>query len=85
MGLVQRPYEIVVEYLDLYQKKHRDTFKGFESTVLSHEMDHLDGILHMDISKKIIVMPVEERKIFRQTHGYKIIDKEGNFESLKEK
>lgn len=85
MGLVQRPYEIVVEYLDLYQKKHRDTFKGFESTVLSHEMDHLDGILHMDISKEIIVMPAEERKIFRQTHGYKIIDKEENFESIKEK
>lgn len=26
MGLVERPYEIVVEYLDLYQKKHRDIF-----------------------------------------------------------
>lgn len=85
MGLVERPYEIVVEYLDLNQKKHIDTFKGFESTVLSHEMDHLDGILHMDISKELIVMEESERKIFRKTHGYEIIEKKGNFDDLKSK
>lgn len=85
MGLVERPYEIVVEYYDINQKKHIDTFKGFESTVLSHEMDHLDGILHMDISKEIIVMKEEDRKVFRQTHDYNIISKDGDFETLKNK
>lgn len=83
MGLVERPYEITLEYLDINQNRHRDIFKGFESTVLSHEMDHLNGILHMDISKEVIVMPEKERKVFRQIHGYNIIEKEGNFEDLK--
>lgn len=80
MGLLTRPYEIVVEYYDINQNVHRDTFVGFESTVLSHEMDHLDGILHMDIAEENIVMPVEERKVFRKTHGYEIISKNCNFE-----
>ena len=32
----------------------------FEATVLSHELDHLDVILHMDIA--------EERKAYREEH-----------------
>ena len=53
MGLVTRPYEIIVEYYDVNQDIHRDTFVGFESTVLSHELDHLDGKLFIDrIDKK---------------------------------
>lgn len=80
MGLVERPYKIVVEYQDINGKKHQETFEGFESTVLSHELDHLDGILHIDKSKEIIVMEPEQRKIFRKTHGYNIISKTGNYE-----
>ena len=82
MGLVQRPYRIVVEYYDIESNKQQEKFEGFESTVLSHEMDHLDGILHIDKSKELIVMSSEERKIFRQTHGYNIISKTGNYEEL---
>ena len=80
MGLVERPYKIVVEYQDINGNKQEETFEGFESTVLSHEMDHLDGILHIDKSKEIIVMEPEKRKIFRKTHGYNIISKTGNYE-----
>jgi len=82
MGHVKRPYKIVVEYLDADGNLHTDIFEGFEATVLSHEMDHLDGILHMDIADEVLVMPGEERKKFRQTHGYNIIFKNGNFEEL---
>lgn len=82
-GLVERPYKILVEYYDTLGNKHEEIFEGFESTVLSHEMDHLDGILHMDKSKELIVMPLEERKIFRKDHGYNIITKIGDFEDLK--
>lgn len=82
IGHVKRPYKIVVEYLDLNGKIHTDIFEGFEATVLSHEMDHLDGILHMDIADEVLVMPREERKKFRQTHGYNIISKNGKFEEL---
>lgn len=82
MGHVRRPYKIVVEYLDLNGNLHTDIFEGFESTVLSHEMDHLDGILHIDIADEVLVMSKEERKKFRQSHGYNIISKDGKFEEL---
>ena len=83
IGHVKRPYKIVVEYLDLDGNPHNDIFEGFEATVLSHEMDHLDGVLHMDIADKVLIMAKEERKKFRQTHGYNIVSKTGNFENLK--
>ena len=83
LGLVYRPYRMQVEYWDEKRKKHLDFFEGFESTVLSHEIDHLDGILHIDIAKEILQMSKEERKIFRQSHGYEIITKKGKFEELK--
>lgn len=83
MGHVKRPYKIVVEYLDLEGNPHNDIFEGFEATVLSHEMDHLDGVLHMDIADEVLTMAREERKKFRQSHGYNIVSKNGNFENLK--
>ena len=79
MGLVLRPYKILVKYQDIKGKKHQKTFKGFPTTVFSHEYDHLDGILHIDKALQLKVMPSEERKIFRETHGYDIISKTGDF------
>ena len=84
-GLVLRPFKIDVEYYDRKGKKHTETFEGFESTVLAHEMDHLDGILHIDIAEEVIEMSVEERKTWRQSHGYKIYSKTGDYKKLKEK
>ena len=84
MGLVERPYKIIVEYVDILGEKHKDTFIGFESTVLSHELDHLDGVLHIDIAKQILEMTKEERGKFRSEHDYKIISKEGDYDKLKE-
>lgn len=83
-GRVLRPYKIDLEYDDINGNKHLETFKGFESTVLSHEMDHLDGILHIDIAEEVLQMPVEERKKWRQLHGYKIYSKTGDFNLLRQ-
>ena len=82
LGHVKRPYKIIIKYQDINGNFHSEVFEGFESTVLSHEMDHLDGILHMDIADEVLVMTREERKEFRKTHGYNIIYKSGNFEDL---
>lgn len=82
-GLVFRPYKLEVEYFDINGVKYIEEFKGFEATVLSHEIDHLDGILHIDIAKEVKVMPKEERKAWRVTHGYKIYEEEGDYENLK--
>lgn len=81
-GKVLRPYKIIVKYFDINNKEYIETFIGFESTVLSHEMDHLDGILHIDIAEELLIMNKEERKKFRQTHNYNIISKTGNYHEL---
>lgn len=82
LGHVRRPYKILVEYQDINGKKHSEKFIGFESTVLSHEMDHLDGILHMDIADELLHMNPEERKKFRQEHNYNIVRKTGHYKEL---
>ena len=56
-----------------------DTFENFEATVLSHEIDHLDGILHMDIAEQVLEMNAEERTEFRKEHPYEIISKTGKY------
>jgi len=84
-GLVDRPYEIEVEYYDNNKIKHQEIFKGFSATVLSHEIDHLDGILHIDIASQVILMNIEERKEFRKIHPYEIISKTGNYIKPKSK
>ena len=82
-GRVLRPYRIDVEYYDIKGNLYNETFEGFESTVLSHEMDHLDGILHIDIAEEVLQMPIEERKKWRQTHGYQVFHKTGEYGLLK--
>lgn len=84
MGLVLRPYKIEVEYIDEFGKKQRDTYQGFESTVFSHEYDHLDGILHIDIAEEVLQMEREDRIEFRKTHGYEIFSETGDYQKLLE-
>lgn len=83
MGLVKRPYRMKIKYYDAEGKVNEEEFVGFPATVLSHELDHLDGILHMDIAEEVKDMPREERKEFRENHPYKIISKTGNYEQPK--
>lgn len=82
MGLVSRPYEIDVQYYDKNGFKNVQTFEGFEATVLSHELDHLDGILHMDVAEKVLNMPLEERKLYRETHPYEVISKTCGYDEI---
>lgn len=82
-GRVLRPYKIELEYYDVECNKKQETFEGFESTVLSHEIDHLDGILHIDIAEEVYQMPAEERKAWRINHRYKVYSKTGNYEVLR--
>lgn len=82
MGRVLRPYRIKIMYYDTNGNKCFSDFVGFEATVLSHEMDHLDGILHMDKALEVLEMERDERKKFRETHPYKIYRKNLNYEDL---
>ena len=83
-GRVFRPYKIDLEYYDVEGIKYTETYEGFEATVLSHELDHLDGILHIDISEENLIMEKEERKKWRQTHEYKVYSRIGDYENLKQ-
>ena len=80
MGLVNRPYEMTIQYYDENGNKQIETFEGFEVTVLSHELDHLDGILHIDIAEEVLQMTPEERKIYREEHPYEIISKDCDYD-----
>ena len=84
-GKVKRPYKIRVKYFDIKGNGHEDEFEGFESTVLCHEIDHLDGILHIDIADKVITGTTEERIELRKKEGYTITSKTGDYELLKNK
>ena len=54
-GLVERPKEIDIEYLDRYGDKFSLHAEGYFARVFLHEMDHLDGILFADkMTKKIM-------------------------------
>ena len=79
MGLVERPYRIEIEYYDEKKQQHKEIVEGFVATLLSHEIDHLDGILHIDKSIELYNMDFDERKEFRKTHKYEIIKEEGEF------
>lgn len=84
-GKVKRPYKIKVRYSDLEGVQHEEYFEGFESTVLCHEIDHLDGILHIDIADEVIKGTKKERIALRKKDGYSIISKVGDYEQLKSK
>ena len=84
-GKVKRPYKIRVKYFDIKGNGHEDEFEGFESTVLCHEIDHLDGILHIDIADKVVKGTKEDRIELRKKEGYTIISQTGDFDKLKSK
>lgn len=44
-GEVKRKSAITLSYMDAKAKIHTDIFKGFVSTIIQHEIDHLSGIL----------------------------------------
>ncbi|MFA7298576.1 MAG: peptide deformylase [Candidatus Absconditabacterales bacterium] len=51
-GIVQRHHTIIVEFLDLKGKKQIKKYKEFNSVIIQHEIDHLDGVLFMDKLEK---------------------------------
>jgi peptide deformylase len=44
-GSVKRADKILIQYQDLTAKIHEKWFKGFEATIIQHEIDHLQGVV----------------------------------------
>lgn len=76
---VARPYQMQVSYKDIKGKTHIDIFTGLASTILSHEFDHLDGIMHMDRAEKLMKATRDERVELRKTEPYKVVSKDCEF------
>ena len=80
VATVDRPYSVEVEYYDVNGNKVHETFEGFKATVFSHEYDHLNGILHIDLSDDVREMTWEETKTYREEHPYEVISKDDEFD-----
>lgn len=75
IGLVERSYEIEVEYFDINGKRIKETFIGLDATIIAHELDHLDGVLYIDKAKEMKNITKDEKITFRKNHPYTIISK----------
>jgi len=73
-GNVKRSSVLNMSYLDEKGKLHSQKFTGFMSTIIQHEMDHLNGIL---FTKRVL----EQKGILYKSH--KDEDGEDVFEEIK--
>ena len=48
-GIVTRPMKVKVRYQDRHGKLMELETEGFEARAVCHELDHLDGVLYVDI------------------------------------
>ena len=78
--LVCRPYEIKATYYDEYFNKKEEVFKGFISTIISHEIDHLNGKLMIDITEEIKKLSKDKRNELREKEPYKIIKQSNQYD-----
>lgn len=58
-GKVERPNKVTVKFQDRNGAFHTRTFTGFEARCVSHENDHLNGIIYVD---KIITGKIKRNK-----------------------
>lgn len=78
-GIVERPYLVEIEYYNIDGEKKNEILTNFAATVFSHEYDHLNGILHMDIATDIFKLTTDEMKLYRKEHPYEILDKDSEY------
>ncbi len=50
---VERPETITIKYQDLDFNEYTETYSGFQSRVIQHEYDHIEGILFTDKVKPL--------------------------------
>ena len=61
---VERPKDIVVEYIDENKKTVKRAVEGYEARILQHEIDHLSGKLFVDylssLKRNILIKKVKK-------------------------
>ena len=63
---IERPKQIVLEYIDENEKTIKKEIDGYEARILQHEIDHLSGKLFVDylssLKRNIIIKKVKKFK-----------------------
>lgn len=79
-GIVRRPYSVRIKAQDINGKEFFKAVKGFESIVLCHEIDHLDGIEFTDKAEVIYYnVNAEARSVLRKKYPYRVINQKNKF------
>ncbi len=71
-GDVERPEEIVVEYLNLEGQKIKKHLSGWNAKVFLHEYDHINGVLFIDLlsgEEKKALEPILQKMHYRIHDG----------------
>jgi peptide deformylase len=59
VGMVERATEIVIRGQDLAGRNVRVKAEGYVARVFQHEIDHLNGVLYVDVAEEGTIMTVE--------------------------
>jgi peptide deformylase len=60
VGWVERAEQVIVRGLDLQGKKMQMKAQGYLARAFQHEIDHLNGVLYVDLAEEGSVMTLEE-------------------------
>ncbi|KEI04646.1 peptide deformylase [Clostridium botulinum] len=61
-GIVVRPRKVIVSGMNEKGESVQYEATGLMSRAICHETDHLDGILYMDLAKKMYKIPTQKEK-----------------------
>ncbi len=76
IGLVERPVAAIIEGQDLRGKPFRVKATGFFARAFLHEIDHLNGVLYVDLAEEGSVMTLEEMERLREQQARQGADDE---------
>ena len=65
---VTRPEIITVQYQDENGNKHQNKFSGWMARVLQHEIDHLNGILFVDLISPVKRELLKQKGLLPETY-----------------
>lgn len=73
---VQRPSEIIVEYVNEKFEKVSEHFEGVPARIIQHEYDHIEGVLFVDrlspLKKRLLKKRLDQISLGAAHPGYKM-------------
>lgn len=80
LGKVARPYKVGFDYQDISGNYNHKEVEGFETIIVIHELDHLNGVEFTDKAEDIQYNMDQNKRIeFRKRHPRMVISKDLEF------